>query len=264
MVVSEGEEEQLELLRTMVASCNSAQELEDSGFRINLRFERCAGGGEEDRGCRHTLRLSFPARYPAERAQCSVEWPEGTRTQHEYINGSLSQHCESLVGEEMGYAMVNKAEELIREEVRDMEEQRMVRMATQQDDQWLMVGAATRFKRTLIFFHHIIAAGKRAAVQDWALELKLGGYSKIGWPGIVIVEGEEARVDAYVRALKRLKWQHMEVRGEEIEEVPEGSSVDLLRRLHWGFEELPESGMSVLAERCREAGLEALFKTSLK
>jgi len=31
-----------------------------------------------------------------------------------------------------------------------------------------------------------------------------------------------------------------------------------------GFEELGQDAMSVLAERCREAGLEELFKTSLK
>ena len=31
-----------------------------------------------------------------------------------------------------------------------------------------------------------------------------------------------------------------------------------------GFEELGQDAMSVLAERCREAGLEDLFKTSLK
>ena len=35
--------------------------------------------------------------------------------------------------------------------------------------------------RRLIYFHHIIAGGKRQAIQEWAVQLRLGGYAKIGW-----------------------------------------------------------------------------------
>jgi hypothetical protein len=51
-----------------------------------------------------------------------------------------------------------------------------------------------------------------------------------------ITTGEEERCDTYIRSLKRLKWQHMEVRGEQLEDVPDGGSIDQLRRLHWGEE----------------------------
>ena len=64
--------------------------------------------------------------------------------------------------------------------------------------------------------------------------------------------------------LQRLRWQQMVVRGEQVEECPPGVGVDGLRRLHHGFEELDTNGMSELAERCREAGLESLFLTSMK
>ena len=33
---------------------------------------------------------------------------------------------------------------------------------------------------------------RRQAVMQWALQLGLSGLSKIGWPGVVIVEGPEA------------------------------------------------------------------------
>ena len=56
----------------------------------------------------------------------------------------------------------------------------------------------------------------------------------------------------------------MVVRGEQVEECPPGLDVDSMRRLHHGFEELDTNGMSELAERCREAGLESLFLTSMK
>ena len=74
-----------------------------------------------------------------------------------------------------------------------------------------------------------------------------------------------ADVDPNVRScLQRLRWQQMVVRGEQVEECPPGVGVDGLRRLHHGFEELDTNGMSELAERCRQAGLESLFLTSMK
>lgn len=41
-------------------------------------------------------------------------------------------------------------------------------------------------------------------------------------------------------------------------------TMDVTTTCATGFEELGQEAMSVLAERCREAGLEDLFKTSLK
>ncbi|TYZ59190.1 hypothetical protein PybrP1_007123 [[Pythium] brassicae (nom. inval.)] len=116
--------------------------------------------------------------------------------------------------------------------------------------------------RRAIYFHHIINPTKRRVVKDWASELQLGGFSKIGWPGIVVVEGREADVQEYVRRLQHLRWKQMTVRGEETESS--GAAVDAMRRLPRGFQEFPESGMSALAAACRESGVEALFLTTMK
>ena len=42
-------------------------------------------------------------------------------------------------------------------------------------------GAPLVLGRRLCFSHHIIAPGKRSAVINWAVQLQLGGCSKIGW-----------------------------------------------------------------------------------
>uniref|UniRef100_H3GHE3 Major facilitator superfamily (MFS) profile domain-containing protein n=1 Tax=Phytophthora ramorum TaxID=164328 RepID=H3GHE3_PHYRM len=71
---------------------------------------------------------------------------------------------------------------------------------TNVNDQEVLVSAATDvvspvvLGRRAIYFHHIIASNKRRVVKEWALELQLGGFSKIGWPGVVIVEGAEDNV----------------------------------------------------------------------
>ena len=41
-------------------------------------------------------------------------------------------------------------------------------------------------------------------------------------------------------------------------------SIDQMRKMHYGFEELDCNGMSELAGRCRKAGLEELFLTGMK
>eukprot|EP00927_Polykrikos_kofoidii_P066710 TRINITY_DN62268_c0_g1_i1.p1 TRINITY_DN62268_c0_g1~~TRINITY_DN62268_c0_g1_i1.p1 ORF type:complete len:328 (-),score=64.76 TRINITY_DN62268_c0_g1_i1:47-1030(-) len=118
--------------------------------------------------------------------------------------------------------------------------------------------------RRAMFSHHIIADSKRRVIVEWAAQLGLGGYSKIGWPGVIIVEGEETAVQAYVDALSRLRWKHFVVRGESIVEGSHGECVDDLRQLPKQFEELGVDAMSALAQRCREFGLEDLFLAALK
>lgn len=126
--------------------------------------------------------------------------------------------------------------------------------------------AAPVLGRRAIYFHHIINATKRRVVKEWALELQLGGFSKIGWPGVVIVEGRELDVQEYVRRLQHLRWKQIVVRGEQTETSsdPSSSSIDAMRRLPRDFQEFPENGMSALSAACRDAGVEELFLTTMK
>ena len=64
---------------------------------------------------------------------------------------------------------------------------------------------STFFSR-ILFSHHIIADSKRSAVCNWAADLALGGFSKIGWPGLILVEGEEENCKIYVQSLQRCEY----------------------------------------------------------
>ncbi|BBN20093.1 hypothetical protein MPTK1_8g16380 [Marchantia polymorpha subsp. ruderalis] len=118
--------------------------------------------------------------------------------------------------------------------------------------------------RTLIWFHHIKSSKKKRDIKEWGAELNLGGYCKPGFPGVLIFEGDAENVAEYVRRIKRLRWQHLQIRGQEVEALTEGQDLDSCRRFPLGVKELPESGMSELAERCREANLEQLYLTAFK
>ncbi len=117
--------------------------------------------------------------------------------------------------------------------------------------------------RRLIHSHHIIAQSKRKAIVELANQHSIGGYFKIGWPGIIVIEGEELDCIAYVDEIRSMRWQHLVVRGEEQHAVSDQAELEQLRVLPNKMHELGDD-MSCIAERCKDAGLEELFLTSMK
>ena len=129
--------------------------------------------------------------------------------------------------------------------------------------------------RRIIYSHHIISSTKRKDLLRLAKQYNLGGYAKIGWPGIVIIEGQESYCQLFVNEIKSWRWQHLSVRYEEQGEEQYCCDDDGLplqsrhRKLPIDFIELGEeeddsSSMSKLAQYCRDAGLEHMFLACLK
>lgn len=115
--------------------------------------------------------------------------------------------------------------------------------------------------RRLIYSHHIISKTKRANIRSLASDYHLNGYMKIGWPGILIIEGREEDCIAFYDDIRPWAWQYLVVRGEQQEYIGKNQSLDTQRK----FQEFVEvDDMSMVARHCREVGLEALFKTSMK
>jgi hypothetical protein len=73
---------------------------------------------------------------------------------------------------------------------------------------------STDIGRRLIWAHHIKSGTKKKQIVAWASELKLSGYCKPGYPGIILVEGFEHNVLEYFRRLRRLTWKALVVKGE--------------------------------------------------
>ena len=124
-------------------------------------------------------------------------------------------------------------------------------------------GSSFVLGRRLIHSHHIIATSKRKAIVDLAQDYNLGGCYKYGWPGIIIIEGEEADCMSYVEEIRTLLWQHCVVRGEQQIHVKDQDELEKTRVLSSKMQDLGDD-MSVIAKQCKEAGLEELFLTSMK
>lgn len=171
------------------------------------------------------------------------------------------------VGEESVFVVLNAAEEWMQDQwpLRRLENQTNLRSSDettksnkiqqQQQESRALLG------RRLIYSHHIIAKKKRADIKTIAADYKLTGYMKIGWPGLLIIEGEEEDCNRFYDEIRPWSWQYLVIRGEQQEVVPTGKSMEPLRRFA-NFMEVDD--MSVVAEHCKEVGLEALFRTSMK
>jgi hypothetical protein len=117
--------------------------------------------------------------------------------------------------------------------------------------------------RRVINSPYILKPAKIKDIKKCADELKLGGYAKVGKPGIIVIEGPEAGCKKYCPMLQNLGWKHQTEQGAEQKEGEAGESIDKLRALPSDFKVLGEDSISELSQLCRDAGLTELFFTSL-
>jgi len=118
--------------------------------------------------------------------------------------------------------------------------------------------------RRAMYSHHIININKRKMIMNLAAEYELGGYMKIGRPGIILIEGIEQNCVEFWDDIRHSKWQYITVRHEESQAVQSAQELNEKRCFANKFCELGKNDMSILAQHCRDAGLEYLFKSCLK
>jgi hypothetical protein len=101
-------------------------------------------------------------------------------------------------------------------------------------------------------------------MAQWSHELSVGGFAKIGYPGVVILEGSAENVDEFVVLLKSLHWKAIAIRGEREEAFRDEGAMNHARKFDKRIMELRDKDLSQLAQICRDAGIEDLFLATLK
>ncbi|RDX46793.1 hypothetical protein OH76DRAFT_1442725 [Lentinus brumalis] len=76
----------------------------------------------------------------------------------------------------------------------------------------------------LFVSHHLKSPQKRRALSQWAHELALAGFAKVGHPGVIYCEGARADVEDFVGRVKSMQWLALRLRF--VEPVPVPSSSD--------------------------------------
>ena len=119
-------------------------------------------------------------------------------------------------------------------------------------------------KHAIVWFHHIKSPKKRKCMADWSHELRCGGFWKVGYPGVLIVEGLASDVDEYLTRLRAQRWKAMAIRGERVSPAKSVAAAHDARSFGSRMVELGEKELGLLGEHCRAAGLEDLFLAAMK
>jgi Protein of unknown function (DUF1115) len=224
------------------------------------------------------LCLELPALYPAGdnlRVSATVEETNTTKDNLKLaydILPKLIQSCRDIAerysGQESVWIVLQRAEDWMAEELPSLLSQHTIDAENNSTSHILQpsnsrVDHAPKqiLGRRLIYSHHIISKVKRADLKALARNYNLTGYLKIGWPGLIIIEGLDEDCNLFYDEIRPWQWQYLVMRGEMQEEVPSSESLGSYRKFR-DFEEADD--MSIVADACREADLEALFRTSMK
>lgn len=223
------------------------------------------------------LVLRIPAGYLIDsplQLSCTVDSDTGRRNNHLVKKAwkavpKLTEACrlvaEQCVGEEAVFQVLSCAEQWIQEEWQTFralsephEDNKSADTATGDNDKTTPQSTHVVLGRRLIYSHHIISKVKRGNIHGLTSEFQLTGYMKIGWPGIILVEGLEDDCVAFYDSIRRWSWKFLVVRGEQQDQVRDVEA----NRKFAKFLEVQD--MSIVAQHCRRVGLEALFRTSMK
>lgn len=207
------------------------------------------------------LQCGMPPGYPSLKpAVATVVSADGSsRKDRDEWSALLSSRAQELVGTEaimelaqelVEIIIASKSQGLDEEDLADDQEAEDEEAAAAADSE-----PRTSVARRWIWVHHITNTDRKKAIVQEAKDLKLGGWLKPGYPGVVVVEGEAC--DEFVVWIKGNKsrpggfgrnWGH-HVRGEAYSDS---------RLLPTEFEQLEED-MSVFASLCKTHGVEDEF-----
>lgn len=203
------------------------------------------------------LRMGLPKGYPS---MCNAEVtvlsiPKNcTRSQMDDLSSKLQSISKELHGSEAMMEIMNEC----RDVMQDWEPNKLTEPIPDEEQCSKDNNATDTICRKWIWVHHITNAGRLKQIVTEAQQLKLGGYLKGGYPGVVVVEGSATSCDEFVGWIKGNKsrpggfgrnWGH-HVRGE--------ATVDA-RSMPQTFLEL-EDDMGKLGSLCKQFGVEDEFR----
>lgn len=118
--------------------------------------------------------------------------------------------------------------------------------------------------RTLFRSHHLLSTQKRKSIINWCDELLLYGISRVGYPGIIAVEGSTTNVIEFGRRLKGMNWLALSTRWTETVALEEGDKLSKVVNERVGdtrVRVIETDDLSKVGELMREAGLEEMFNS---
>ncbi|KAJ3774685.1 hypothetical protein FB446DRAFT_685721 [Lentinula raphanica] len=81
--------------------------------------------------------------------------------------------------------------------------------------------------------HHLVSPTKRRNLQQWSSSLSCYGFAKVGYPGVIYVEGIQENIEEFVDKVKAMQWLALKLRFMEPVPKEEESGYHSLGRRCW-------------------------------
>lgn len=252
-----------------------------SYLRVEINLNLLLEEGIESNQCCAKIHITLPRGYPTRGVSAvvsiaSIDNLDSNRSQRDQFVESLNLKSKELAAldsealmELIQYAQDNASNYLLPSKLvgPDCTIDNIIDGKT--DDQEKSIPVT--FSRRWIWVHHITNNDRCKDIVREARALKLSGYLKRGYPGIVVVEGNSSSCDEYVAWIKGNKsrpggfgrnWGH-HVRGEVMlkfendskDEQQSPTTTSFMNK----FEDIGED-LADLAKACRQVGIEDEFK----
>ena len=158
------------------------------------------------------LRCGLPPGYPLEAAQVSVGVDGLTRANQDQLTSTLQAKANEVAGEEAVMELVQELQDMLPPILAD--QLAAVVAASARPSSGDSLAVRPQLGRRWIVSHHLKNPTKRSNIVAWAKELSLGGYSKPGYPGCIVVEGQSSACDEYFQRLrtKTGNWKNLVLR----------------------------------------------------
>lgn len=198
--------------------------------------------------------------YPDEAIKTSINSTELPRTAVDDFGQQLNQFVEAHVGNSYCFDAIQFVMEMYRTVKETTAVAAAITGTSGKNSNVTKEEPKRQLMQVLIWFHHIKSGMKKKEIRDCADDLRVGGFWKEGFPGIIIAEGAADDISEYIKCLQKLRWQHMVVRGERVVTIDnESVSCDEYRKMPLPIQEVEDT--SEMGRRCTSCGLHDLFMT---
>ncbi|KAK9765090.1 RWD domain-containing protein 2B, variant 2 [Basidiobolus ranarum] len=147
------------------------------------------------------LFVILPTHYPTVSPQIHISTSKLSREVQAITNEVISEYLKAHIGE----SCIHEVYELVREKIQQLNNEGSIfheNPDNVKEEITSIKKERPKIGRALLWMHHIKNPNKRKDIVHWADELQLNGFSKPGYPGIVVVEGLDENVQEYISRLK--------------------------------------------------------------
>ncbi|KAG8970825.1 hypothetical protein FRC03_000042 [Tulasnella sp. 419] len=167
-----------------------------------------------------TLQPSYPDDWSDEAISINLRSGEFSKVDHKHWKDAIDAAVvDARSRDDDRYLVFHALCDTVLPQIANDAEQRMQNATMLADpplNQSLENPCSSEYFHTLFTSHHLVSTQKRKSLSNWCSgSSTLRGYAKVGYPGIIYVEGSKEEVSDFTQNVKSMQWLALRLRFAE-------------------------------------------------